>query len=53
MKDKCEICGCTSGLTQVYACACDEDSPSATLCEKCRKKYFESNVLPGVPTFLQ
>ena len=53
MNDKCEICGCTSGLTQVYACACDEDSPSATLCEKCRKKYFECNVLPGVPTFLQ
>ncbi len=53
MKEKCEICGCTSGLTQVYACACDEDSPSATLCEKCRKKYFECNVLPGVPTFLQ
>ncbi len=40
-------------MTQVYACACDEDSPSATLCEKCRKKYFECNVLPGVPTFLQ
>lgn len=42
----CEICGCEYGLVEVYACACDKESPSATLCEKCKKKYFDY-MLPG------
>ena len=42
----CEICGCEYGLTEVYARACDKESPSATLCEKCKKKYFDY-MLPG------
>lgn len=46
MNDKCEICGCTAGLVEVYFCACDEESPYATLCEKCKKKYFDY-MLPG------
>lgn len=46
MNDKCEICGCTAGLVEVYFCACDKESPSATLCEKCKKKYF-NYMLPG------
>lgn len=43
MKDKCEICGGLEELTEVFVCACDENSPSATLCKDCRKKYFEHN----------
>lgn len=46
MKNKCEICGAESKLEEVYSCACDKDSPSATLCEKCREKYFDY-LLPG------
>lgn len=46
----CEICGCEYGLTEVYARACDKESPSATLCEKCKKKYFDY-MLPGPVIF--
>ena len=54
MNDKCEICGCTFGLVEVYACACDKEAPSATLCEKCKKTYFDymlpdQGVLPIQP----
>lgn len=48
MKNKCEICGAPDGITEVYACACDKDSPSATLCKKCRDKYFDYPFIPSV-----
>lgn len=41
MMEKCEICGATYNLTKVYMCGCDEESPSATLCKDCKKKYFD------------
>lgn len=48
MNDKCEICGFASDLTKVYSCACDKKSPSATLCKKCREKYFDYPFIPSV-----
>lgn len=48
MNDKCEICGFASNLTKVYSCACDKKSPSATLCKKCREKYFDYPFIPSV-----
>lgn len=47
MREICEICGSASGLTEVYSCACDENSPRATLCEKCKKEYFDY-LLPDI-----
>ncbi len=47
MRDRCEICGSTFDLTEVYERACDENSPSATLCGKCKKKYFDY-LLPDI-----
>lgn len=46
MKNKCEICGAESELEEVYSFACDKDSSSATLCKKCKEKYFDY-LLPG------
>lgn len=47
MRDRCEICSSISDLTEVYERACDENSPSATLCGKCKKKYFDY-LLPDI-----
>lgn len=47
----CEICGSTYNLTEVYVCACDKTSPHATLCKKCKEKYFDYMCqAPGVIT---
>lgn len=57
MGGKCEICSATSNLTKVYMCGCDEESPATTLCEDCKKKYFDyirpTHGIFGVPDLIR
>lgn len=54
MNRKCEICGSENNTDVFYVCACDENSPSAVLCQKCKEKYLKhigtfSHSLPEIP----